>query len=79
MIGGDGGSLNAGWKMIVAVGGGLNVGGCGGWKGGDGRRLLLLLLGLFFNNFVRVISMSTIVGTFYQSSSSIFFSKITIC
>lgn len=30
-------SLNAGWKLIGA--GGLNVGDCGGWKGGGGSRL----------------------------------------
>lgn len=65
LLGGDGESLKVGWKLIGAVGGGLNVGGCAGWKGGGGSGgcsgvivivllLLLLLLelkniGLFFN------------------------------
>lgn len=77
LIDANGDSLNAGWKLIGTVGGGLNVGGCWGWKGsgGGGSRLLLLLLllllelkdaGLFFNAFSRLcIPMSTVLRPFF--------------
>lgn len=59
LLGGDGESLKVGWKLIGAVGGGLNVGGCAGSKGGGGSGgcsgvivivLLLLLLLLELKN-----------------------------